>query len=86
MNQTDIIFPYACQISYIKLSAILDNSLLIKKEPDRQNPGNMKRFCDSLNHLYACVTYLAFKIPFNAKNYIGKFKQKLPGSPIMRLV
>ena len=48
--------------------------------------GPVKQLCDSLNHLYACVTYLAFKILFSAqKNDIREFKQKIAGSPIMRL-
>ena len=34
--------------------------------------GPMKQLCDSLNHLYACVTYLAFKILFSAQD--GKRK------------
>lgn len=59
--------------------------LLIKMQPGGQNLGNIKQSCESLNHLCAHVIYLAFNILCEAKNYIREFKQKLPGSPIIRL-
>lgn len=73
------------KFSTLSCPLMLTIFLLIKRSLIGRILGNKKQLWDLLNHLYACVTYLAFKILLNAKNCIREFRQKLTGSPVMRL-